>query len=107
MAPVTILEVAKHRLGRDPETGADFAEAGFQILGGCAVCGASIAAYNACPSRSGYWKCASGCIADDGWSTVEAACDAIFGDERVEDYEAEDEEYWARDFMMRHAPEHD
>lgn len=106
MAAVTILEVAKYRLGRDPETGADFAEAGFQIIGGCAVCGASIAAYNACPSRSGYWKCASGCIADDGWEDVQEAHDEIF--HGLEDTDPDgDEEYWAQDFMMRHAPEHD
>jgi hypothetical protein len=79
---VTIHELAIHRLralGRigaeEPSglSGADYAAVALEILGGCEICGASIAAYNACPSRSGYWRCANGCIADEGWaSAIEA-----------------------------------
>jgi hypothetical protein len=77
-APITVLDLATFRIGRPASTGGDFAEAGLPLFGGCAVCGASVAAYNACPSRSGYLKCASGCIGEDGWDTVEEANRAIF-----------------------------
>lgn len=74
--PVTILELACYRADLDPEreaiNGGVFAEVELQLLGGCAICGATIAAYNACPSRSGYWKCL-GCIDGDGFDTVEEA----------------------------------
>lgn len=77
LTAVSILDLAKHRLGRDPVTGADFAEAGLAIFGGCEDCGASIAAYNAYPSRTGYWRCED-CIGDLGFATVEEANAAIF-----------------------------
>ena len=48
------------------------------MFGGCSVCGASITAYNACPSRRQYW-CCEDCIGDDGYATVEEADVAIFG----------------------------
>lgn len=70
---VTVLEVAEHRLGYQPENGAQFAEAGFAILGGCGCCGATIAAYNAHPSKSGFWKCGD-CIGEDGWNDADT-CD--------------------------------
>lgn len=76
---ITIQQLAEYRLGREAKTGDDFYDAGFEILGGCQSCGASIAAYNAYPSKSGYWKCAD-CIGDDGWTSVEVACLAIFGE---------------------------
>lgn len=100
---ITIYELAEFRLGREPETGADYNEAKLQILGGCGVCGASIAAYNAFPSQSGFWKCGD-CIGDDGWDDLEAANFDIFlaRPQREEVYEDEDD-YWSRDFMMRHA----
>lgn len=86
--PVTILELARHRLsaigrtsGGEPArlTGVDFEAVELAILGGCELCGASIAAYNACPSRSGCWRCASGCIADEGYASVEEADRELFG----------------------------
>lgn len=40
------------------------------ILGGCARCEACIAAYNAHPSRSGYWLCDDCCGDVDGFATV-------------------------------------
>jgi hypothetical protein len=84
--PVTVYELALYRLraagligGRAPESlsGADFARVGLEILGGCEICGASIAAYNGCPSRSGYWRCSSGCIADQGYAGAEEADQAL------------------------------
>jgi hypothetical protein len=83
---VTVHELAVHRLrvlGRigaeEPSglNGADYAAVGLAILGGCERCGASIAAYNACPSRSGYWRCANGCIADEGWASASDADRAL------------------------------
>lgn len=75
--PVSILALAKHRLGRDPVTGGDFEEAGLAIIGGCAGCGATLAAYNAYPSKTGYWLC-SDCIGSDGWADVKDANADIF-----------------------------
>lgn len=66
---LTVLDLATQMLSRPARTGADFAEAGFDIMGGCARCEASIAAYNAYPSTSGYWRCA-GCIDEDGFRTL-------------------------------------
>lgn len=75
--PVTILKLALYRLGLPDDTsslnGAQFAEVGLQIMGGCEVCGATLAAYNACPSKSGYWRCLNGCIGNDGWYDVALA----------------------------------
>lgn len=76
--PVTILQLAEFRIKREPSTGDDFAEAGLQIMGGCERCHASIAAYNACPSKSGNWRC-DDCIGDDGFATVSEANEFIFG----------------------------
>jgi len=75
--PITILELAKHRLGRDAITGQDFAEAKLPMLGGCEVCHASIACYNACPSQSGMIRCTD-CIGEYGWETVEEANRELF-----------------------------
>lgn len=77
---VTIQELADYRLGREASTGADYAAAGVAILGGCECCGAGLAAYNAYPARTGWWRCGS-CIADLGWQTVEEADRDIFGPE--------------------------
>lgn len=76
--PITILQLAEHRLGRPAVNGQDFEDAGLALLGGCEVCAAGLAAYNACPSKSGSWRCASGCIGDTGWESVEEANAAIF-----------------------------
>lgn len=82
MTAVTILELAEHRLGRHARNGADFADAGLPIMGGCERCGATVAAYNSHPSRSGYLRC-GGCIGDDGWTDVAEADRAVFEDEAV------------------------
>lgn len=83
---ITVLQLAKHRLGRDAVNGQDFMEAKLPMMGGCYVCGASVAAYNSVPTRSGYIACAKGCVDDSmGYETVEAANFAIFGEGEVQD----------------------
>jgi hypothetical protein len=81
--PVTILELAEHRGAKQDEhggiNGAEFERVGLPIMGGCQVCGATVAAYNACPSKSGYLRCANGCIGGDGFSDVAEANRFIFG----------------------------
>jgi hypothetical protein len=74
---VTIYDLAKHISGRTPLTGADFVEVGLEIIGGCACCHATLAAYNGYPSRSGFWLC-KGCLGDTGWDDVEQARKDIF-----------------------------
>lgn len=85
MTAVTILELAKHRGAQEQDgggiSGAEFERVGLPIMGGCEVCGATVAAYNACPAKSGYLRCANNCIADDGWTDVAAANNEIFGEE--------------------------
>jgi hypothetical protein len=68
--PITILEYVKSVVGdKDFYTAEDCLASGVDILGGCQRCGAIIAAYNAYPSASGYWRCAD-CIGEDGFATV-------------------------------------
>ena len=56
--PITILDYVKSKAGeKDSYPAADFFAAGVDILGGCEICAATIAAYNAYPSKSGYWRC--------------------------------------------------
>ena len=69
--PITILEYVKAKTGdRATYTVEDHRWAGVDILGGCQICAATIASYNAYPSTFGYWRCAD-CIAGDGFATVE------------------------------------
>ena len=87
MAPITIRELCLYRMGllgrpiREDGvvTGDDYYATGLPMIGGCQVCGATVAGYNSCPSKTGYIRCASGCISDLGWDTVEEANEAIFG----------------------------
>ena len=68
--PITILDYVKSVVGdKDLYTAEDCLATGVDILGGCQGCHATIAAYNAYPSTSGYWRCAD-CIGDDGYATV-------------------------------------
>jgi len=71
---VTIFQVAEARGVQRNDHGAvtmaEFMRVGLPIMGGCQVCGATIAAGNAAPSKSGYLRCASGCVGDDGFETV-------------------------------------
>ena len=86
--PVTILALAKYRLGLGREvsslSGADFTRASLPIMGGCQRCEATIAAYNACPSKTGYLMCADSCIGDLGYATVQEANEALFGESEAE-----------------------
>ena len=54
---------------KDLYTAEDCLASGVDILGGCQGCHATIAAYNAYPSTSGYWRCAD-CIGTSGYATV-------------------------------------
>lgn len=76
--PITILDLATFRLEREPVTGEDFAAASLAIMGGCADCHATIAAYNAHPSKRGVWLCED-CVGDDGWMNVAKADAEIRG----------------------------
>jgi hypothetical protein len=68
--PITILDYVRAVTGGKPAcTGQDHYQARVGILGGCEICHATIASYNAYPARSGFWRCA-GCIGDDGYATV-------------------------------------
>lgn len=82
--PITILDLALHRGAKaEPDgsiNGAEFARVGLPLFGGCELCHASIAAYNACPSHSGYLRCTE-CIGSTGWTSVERANREIFEDE--------------------------
>ena len=69
--PITILDYVKFQIGeKDSYSAEDFHSAGVDIMGGCEGCAATIAGYNAYPSRSGYWRCAD-CIGNTGFATVE------------------------------------
>lgn len=85
MSNITILDLAVHRGAKRDENGGinggEFDRVGLDIMGGCAGCNASLAAYNAFPSKSGYWYCRS-CICDGGWDDVAQADADIFGDDK-------------------------
>jgi hypothetical protein len=69
--PITILDYVKSQTGpKDSYSSKDYYSYGMDIMGGCEICGTTIAGYNAYPSTSGYWRCAD-CIADSGFATVE------------------------------------
>lgn len=87
MSLITILDLAIHRGAKpidDSYSGAELARVGLAIFGGCTGCGASMAAYNAHPSKSGFWCCPD-CIGDDGWTDAAEANLEIFG-EAVDDH---------------------
>ena len=68
--PITILDYVKSVVGdKDLYTAEDCLASGVDILGGCQGCQATLAAYNAYPATSGYWRCAD-CIGEDGYATV-------------------------------------
>jgi hypothetical protein len=68
--PITILEYVKSVVGdKDLYTAEDCLASGVDIIGGCQTCHATIAAHNAYPSTSGYWRCAD-CIDQDGFATI-------------------------------------
>jgi predicted RNA-binding Zn-ribbon protein involved in translation (DUF1610 family) len=68
--PITILDYVRTVVGdKDTYCAEDFFRNGVGMTGGCQLCAASIACYNAYPSTSGYWRCAD-CIGDTGFATV-------------------------------------
>ena len=68
--PITILDYVKSVVGdKDLYTAEDCLASGVDILGGCQGCQATIACYNAYPSKTGYWRCAD-CIGDTGFATT-------------------------------------
>lgn len=74
MTAITVLDVANARgvkatLGGI--AGEEFDRVGLPMIGGCCVCQATIAAYNAYPGRNGYLHCADCIEADGGFATVE------------------------------------
>lgn len=80
--PVTIRDLAIYRGAVEVDgsiNAAEFHKVGLNIMGGCGICNATLAAYNGCPSKSGSWKCLNGCIDGDGWDDVAEANEAIFG----------------------------
>lgn len=84
--PITILDLARHRGAQEIDgsiSGGEFDKVGLPMLGGCEVCGATVAAYNAAPSKTGYLRCVNGCIADLGWDDVAEADRAIFEEDAV------------------------
>lgn len=73
---ITMLEVVAQVLGRDLEiesefSAGDFEQAGRPMLGGCQSCGATIAAYNMFPTRTGFTSCADCLLDGQGFETVE------------------------------------
>ncbi len=68
--PITILDYVKFVVGdKDTYTDDDFFRNGVGILGHCQLCAATLAAYNAYPSTSGYWRCAD-CLGHTGFATA-------------------------------------
>ena len=69
--PITIFDYVKSVAGEKAEyTAEDFISNGVAMVGGCEICHAMLAAYNAYPSKSGYWRCAD-CIGGTGFATIE------------------------------------
>jgi hypothetical protein len=73
---ITIYDVALARGAKaTPDgglSGSEFDRLGLPMFGGCQMCGASIAAYNASPSMTGYLMCSNACIGDYGFPSVGA-----------------------------------
>ena len=71
-SPITALDYVSSIVGKKGNySGEDHKRAGLPVLGDCELCQATIASYNAHPSRSGYLRC-SDCIGDSGFPTVQA-----------------------------------
>ena len=76
---ITLLQLARAMGAEETEDGAingsEFERLGLPMLGGCQVCQATIAAYNACPTTTGYLSCTN-CVETEGYATVEVAAEA-------------------------------
>lgn len=90
---VTFLALAKFRGAKADEdggiNGGEFVRVGLDIMGGCQVCGATLAAYNGYPSKSGFWRCKD-CLYDEGWTDVAQVNADIFGDADLEPQHVDD-----------------
>lgn len=79
--PVTILEIAEE-LGVESKdgqvNGGEIMKYGLPLMGGCEICHASIACYNAYPTQSGYLRCGD-CVHDTGWDDMDEAIAFVFG----------------------------
>jgi hypothetical protein len=76
--PVTVTQLAESVLGHEPGHRDEYEEIGLPVFGGCELCHAPIAFYNAYPSRSGYIRCRD-CIGDIGWESANEAARDVFG----------------------------
>jgi hypothetical protein len=75
VGPVTILDCAVARGAKADEESGNFTMGDIEAVwlpffGGCQVCHASIACFNAYPSKSNYLRCRS-CIGDLGFATTD------------------------------------
>lgn len=98
MSTITILDLALYRgaaeLPNGSINGEEIARVGLPIMGGCYVCGASVACYNAAPTRTGYLACVE-CVADgQGFDSVNEANEFIFGEAEIT-LPAVDTDAWA------------
>tara|TARA_Y100000034_G_scaffold83726_1_gene100247 strand:- start:190 stop:477 length:288 start_codon:yes stop_codon:yes gene_type:complete len=71
---ITIMDIAKAEGAQEDErggiSGGEFERLGLPILAGCQGCGATLGAYNAYPTRSGYVGCADCTPEEYGYQTV-------------------------------------
>jgi hypothetical protein len=67
-----------------------------EIIGGCGGCGATLAAYNAYPSKAGYWLCKD-CLGHQGWEDVAEANHDIFEVPAPEDEMEDPDPYYQSD----------
>lgn len=83
---ITLLDLALFR-GAGPDANGDISMGAIEAVGlpfiaaGCGRCEATIFPVNASPSWSGYLKCSSGCIGDDGFVSCAEANLALFPEE--------------------------
>lgn len=82
---ITVLELAQFRGAKETADGGytmgSIEDTGLPFMGGCGRCGATVAAYNAAPSKRGYLMCAEGCVGSEGFDSVEEANRFIFPQE--------------------------
>lgn len=76
--PISIFDLASHRLGYTPQHGGDFQKACLPMLGGCHRCEAQVAAYNSYPSKNGYIMCKNCITPDLAWTNAAEADADIF-----------------------------
>lgn len=83
---ISIQDLAVHR-GIQPDkpggstfNAGEYMRVGLPFMGGCEVCSANLAPYNAYPSKSGMIRCLDD-LGALGYETVEEANEDIFGDQ--------------------------